>query len=230
MRHLLKRNSEFWTNERSLTALMIYLMVAVFFWMPLADYHWWGFVFSNLIFNLILLSGVFAVLTRWTKQLFFISLALMASLVRIVAFFYDYESIQLASYAITILFLFLLIRTVLLHIFKEGPVNFYRIQGSIAVYLLIGITWAFLYDLLEHIAQNSFALTGSIQASADTFSQFLYFSFITMTTLGYGDMVPVSAMAKSLVIFQGMTGMLYPVIMIARLVSLEVDHSRSIRK
>jgi hypothetical protein len=56
-------------------------------------------------------------------------------------------------------------------------------------------------------------------------SHFMYFSFVTMTTLGLGDMIPVGSLAKSLVVFQGMIELLYLVIMIARLVSMEVAHS-----
>ena len=56
-------------------------------------------------------------------------------------------------------------------------------------------------------------------------SHFRYFGFVTMTTLGLGDMIPVGSLAKSLVVFQGMIELLYPVIMIARLVSMEVAHS-----
>ena len=61
------------------------------------------------------------------------------------------------------------------------------------------------------------------------FAHFLYFSFSTMTTLGFGDMIPTRSLAKSLVIFQGMIGLLYPVVMIARLVSMEVTHSAAIK-
>jgi hypothetical protein len=229
MKRLLKLNNEFWTHERSLTALLIYLALAVFLWMPLANYRWWGFFISDLLFNLILLSGVYAVLTRRRRQILFITIALLASSFRIFSFFMESEWVTAVNYGITILFLVVLVNMVLRHIFKEGPVNYYRIQGSIVIYMLTGIVWAFLFSLLELLVPGSFTYTGSSVEVAEPFSQFLYFSFVTMTTLGYGDMVPAHPIAKSLVIFEGMFGLLYPVIMIARLVSMEVEHSRGAR-
>jgi hypothetical protein len=225
MRRLLKLNNQFWTHERSLTALLIYLSLAIFLWMPLAGYRWWGFLISDLLFNLILLSGVFSVLIRWKKQLLFITIAILASSFRLMTFFIESKWIEAINYLITILFLLFLTRMVLRHIFKEGPVNYYRIQGSIVVFMIVGIVWAFLYDLLDLLVQGSFTIRGSVLGIHEPFSQYLYFSFVTMSTLGYGDMVPVHPIAKSLVIFQGMIGLLYPVIMIARLVSMEVAHS-----
>lgn len=229
MKRLLKLNNEFWTHERSLTALLVYLALAIFLWMPLADYRWWGFFISDLLFNLILLSGVYAVLTRWKKQLIFITIAILASSFRIMSLFIENEWVEVINLVITILFLAFLARMVLRHIFKEGPVNFYRIQGSIVVFMIIGIVWAFVYNLLELIMPGSFSNTGSNDAMTHPFSEFLYFSFVTITTVGTGDIAPIHPTAKSLVIFEGMIGLLYPVIMIARLVAMEVEHSRALR-
>jgi len=134
------------------------------------------------------------------------------------------------GYVFSIVFLALLARKVLQHIFKDGPVNFYRIQGSIVVFMIIGIVCAMLYTLIETLLPGSFVSTKGPQNYADLFSQQLYFSFVVMTTLGFGDMIPTGSLAKSLVIFQGMTGLLYPVVMIARLVTLEVTHSTQQRK
>jgi len=232
MHHLLQKNHDFWTHERSLTALLVYMSISLFVWIPLADYghYWWGFLISDILFNLIILAGVFSVLTRWRKQLFFIVVAVFGSLFRIISFLTDSMIIQLAGHVFAIIFFALLARMVLQHIFKDGPVNHFRIEGSIVVFMIIGVIYAWLYTLLESLLPGSFAITESSQSYKDLFSQFLYFSFVTMTTLGYGDMIATGSLAKSLVIFQGMIGLLYPVVLIARLVSLEVTHSTQIKK
>ena len=229
---LIRKNHEYWNHERSLKALLIYMSIALFVWIPIAGFgrEWWGFLLSEVLFNLIILAGVFSVLTRWKNQLFFISNAVLASVFRILFFFIAIDWVLMLGYAFSIVFLTLLARKVLQHIFKDGPVNFYRIQGSIVVFMIIGIICAMLYTLIESILPGSFATTQSSQTYADLFSQLLYFSFVTMTTLGFSDMIPTGSLAKSLVIFQGMTGLLYPVIMIARLVTLEVTHSAQARK
>ena len=232
MHPLLQKNHEFWNHERSLTALLVYMSISLFVWIPLADYaeYWWGFLISDILFNLIILAGVFSVLTRWRKQLFFIVVAVVVSLLRIIAFLTDNITIQLTGYACAIIFFALLARMVLQHIFKDGPVNHYRIEGSVVVIMIVGIMYAWSYTLLESLLPGSFSITESSQHYNDLFSQFLYFSFATMTTLGFGDMIATGSLAKSFVIFQGMIGLLYPVILIARLVSLEVAHSAQIKK
>lgn len=94
----------------------------------------------------------------------------------------------------------------------------------------MGIFWATLCEMIFQWNPNSFEFMTQLEALDHFFSQFLHFSFVTLTTLGYGDAVPVASIAKSLVIFQGMFGMLYPVVMIARLVSMEVDHRKTFRQ
>lgn len=225
VKRLLQINHEFWNHERSLKALLIYLSLSLFVWMPMPAYRWWGFIISDFLFYLIILSGVFAVLTRWRRQLIFITIALLTCSIRVISFFSDNQGLLLASYVVSIMFFVLLGRMVVFHIFKDGPVNFYRIQGSIIVFIIVGIVYAFLYTLIEALIPASFASTDLTRPLQTSFSQFLYFSFVTMTTLGYGDMIPIGPIAKSFVIAQGMIGLLYPVIMIARLVSMEVAHS-----
>ncbi|MFZ5999606.1 MAG: potassium channel family protein [Bacteroidota bacterium] len=230
MRQLLKRNQEFWTHERSISALLIYLSLSLFLWLPLSGDGWFEFLIRDVLFTLVVLSGIFAVLTKWKQQLLFILMGVIAMAVRVSWQLFNLEWLGIASVLTMLTFLSLLGWLVLRHIFKEGPVNFYRVQGSIVVYLIVGIVWAYLYDLIHQVDPLAFESAKSIHATEESLSQFVYFSFVTQTTLGYGDMVPVNPIAKSLVIFQGMFGMLYPVIMIARLVAMELEHSRATRK
>jgi len=229
MRKLLRINNDFWTNERSLKALLIYLALALFTWMPLSQLEY-GYIITDIFFNLILLSGVYAVATRWRRQLPLIIMAVLAGLFRILTFFLEEWYIIFINSMITVAFLVSLASMVIAHIIKDGPVNFYRIEGSLVVYLIIGIVMAFVYDAVELLVPGSFAFTTLTDNYTNhSFADFIYFSFVTQTTLGYGDMVPLGPVAKSFVIFQGMTGMLYPVIIIARLITLEVEHSRQRR-
>lgn len=226
---MLTKILEYWDHERSLSALLLYMIAAVFLWIPLGDYQefWWSFVITDLLFIMIVLAGVFSVFTRWRKQVPFLLSAVVATIFRIIAFLFPLKMILLMSYFAGAIFFLLLTNRVLQHIIKDGPVNFYRIQGSMVVYLLIGVIFALVYSIIESISPGSFASTEVVQPHPDVFAQFLYFSFVTLTTLGYGDLIPTLAVAKSLVIFQGMIGMLYPVVMIARLVSMEVSSRKT---
>jgi hypothetical protein len=227
MHQLLKQNQEFWNHERSLTALLVYMCLAIICWIGLGDVHhlWWAFAITDILFNLILLAGVFAVVTRWRQQFGFIAIAFLAGLFRILSFFTIKPFALVLSHLFGVIFFVLLARMVLKHIFKDGPMNFYRIQGSIVVFLIVGIIYAMIYAMLDSVSAGAFAVTAGSKTVINDFAQFLYFSFITMTTVGIGDMVPLSPAAKALVVFQSIIGLLYPVIMIARLVSLEVNHS-----
>ena len=106
---------------------------------------------------------------------------------------------------------------VLAQTFRAGPVNFHRIQGAVAAYLLLGLAWALAYELVSLLAAGAFSFAGS---GGPERPDFVYFSFVTLTTVGYGDVTPVHPVARSLAVAEALTGQLYPAILLARLVSL----------
>ncbi|HWU39887.1 MAG TPA: potassium channel family protein, partial [Candidatus Acidoferrum sp.] len=116
----------------------------------------------------------------------------------------------------------LFLALVLRRVFQPGPVTWHRIQGAVAVYLLFGLAWAQLYECVEAIAPGAFQVPRGDVGTAGWFPPLLYFSFITLTTLGYGDILAVHPVARSLAMFEALVGQLYPAILIAKLVSLQV--------
>jgi hypothetical protein len=111
---------------------------------------------------------------------------------------------------------------VLAQTFRSGPVSVHRVQGAVAAYLLLGLAWASAYALVEALAPGAFA-TARPEAHGRSF---LYFSFVTLTTVGYGDVTPVHHAARSLALVEALTGQLYPAILIARIVTLHGQHER----
>jgi hypothetical protein len=101
--------------------------------------------------------------------------------------------------------------------FRAGPVNVHRIQGAVAAYLLLGLAWALAYETLALVATG--ALSSGSPAESER-GRFIYFSFVTLTTVGYGDGAPVHPVARSLAVAEAHTGQHYPAILLARLVSL----------
>ncbi len=89
------------------------------------------------------------------------------------------------------------------------------IRGSICVYLLIGFVWALLYGITASLETNAFSQP---IIEIDSYGRAVYFSFTTLTTLGYGDILPVSPLAKMLTNLEAIIGQLYPAILIAILV------------
>ena len=95
--------------------------------------------------------------------------------------------------------------------------------GGVVLYLNIGLTFAVVYALLSHVSPDAFVLPSPAPERPLHPSYFAYFSFVTLTTVGYGDTVPVEAIAKSLATLEAALGQLYPAIILARLVSIEVS-------
>ena len=101
---------------------------------------------------------------------------------------------------------------------KDREIDLNLMAGTLAVYMLLGVTWAVCYDLMEEISPASFDLPDEDQYSR--WNQLLFFSFTTLTTLGYGDITPASALARIMSVIEAMTGTLFVAVMIARTVSL----------
>ncbi len=101
-----------------------------------------------------------------------------------------------------------------------------RLVGAVCVYLLLGVIWAFAYSLLDLIAPGSFQGFSPLD-DPHWDSEWLYFSFVTMTTLGYGDILPVSAMARALAYMQSVSGQFYVAVLVAGLVSAYISIRQS---
>lgn len=115
------------------------------------------------------------------------------------------------------LFILMALITINRKIFLEKKVSGDTIKGGIAVFFLIGTFWALLYQIVYIFDPNSF--TQPLD-DLDLFDSMFYFSFTTLTTLGYGDISPLSNIARTLANFEAIVGVMYPAIYIARVVGL----------
>jgi hypothetical protein len=133
--------------------------------------------------------------------------------------------LELSASVASILFLLLLTGHVMTVVFsKSSEVTWGTILGAINGYLLLGIVFAFVYDIIDQLAPNSLQETGVFAGDLDLkVVQFLYFSFVTLTTLGYGDIVPLTPDVAVVAYLEVMIGQFYLVVMVARLVSLHVS-------
>lgn len=97
------------------------------------------------------------------------------------------------------------------------------IFGSLIVYCFLGIAWAFLYSLVDCFSPGSFGNIITEITFQEKMSHFFYFSFVTLSTLGYGDITPVTEFTRSLTIIEAVTGQIYLVVMVAWLVGMKVS-------
>jgi hypothetical protein len=187
---------------------------------------------GNTVILLILLVALVAVIHRLepSRRAFklYICLALLALIVQLFSKqdFLDHQdfisvnSTHILASIRSFIFLFFLSVTVYAVTEKEllpaKQVTADTIKGGVCVYFLIGIAWADLYTITYSFNPSAFYTAASLQSRADLF----YFSFTTLTTVGYGDILPVSPIARVLANLEGIIGTMYPAIFIARLVGL----------
>ena len=141
--------------------------------------------------------------------------------------------LSIFSHCFGFLFLAFTAGAILLNVLRPTRVTGDIVNGAVCVYMLIGLAWAFLFSLLEVLQPGSFDLP---ELSADPIdlaameirrlSVFMYYSLVTLTTLGYGDITPVTPLARNLAAFEAVMGQLYIAILVARLVGLHIVHAR----
>jgi hypothetical protein len=211
-------------EDRDLTALLIILAITIFVVTPLATTAWAGRELMSVMFALITIVGVAAVSDTpvgvW-----------LTALVALVSIGLDYgarvdpsRALVTIDLAVRLAFTLLLGLVVTFRVFRSGNVSHHRIQGAIVVYLLTGLAWGYMYEIIAVIDTTAFQLAGGHDEPMIRMGLFRYFSFVTVTSLGYGDILPVSPIARSLTTLEALFGQLYPAIVVARLVTLELSH------
>jgi hypothetical protein len=223
LRDNLKRFAAFWWGDRGLSILLLFLLM-LFFLAP--------FLESRLAHILILIFFVLLLVTGSINLMHTGILRVATYVVAGTALVFSILKEWMPSQVTTgcwqfsaLAYFSLLNGFIIRQVFRDGPVTAHRVRGAIAVYLLVGITWSFIYQLIALLIPGAFSFPQSMQArpgESDYQSTLTYFSFVTMTTLGYGDIVPVHPVPRMFVIFEALIGQLYPATLLARLVSLEI--------
>ena len=226
--HALARTLTFWTEERSLTVMLILLVLHLFVLTPGTFLGHAFRIVASLLLLLAMLAGFLALVRQRTLR--WLGTFLVAGVIsfRSAAFYGVAPWMTIGNILFTLLSLAALLYVVFRQVNQEGPVTAHRIRGAIALYLLIAMLFAFLYGLLEALAPGAFnipaASTGLPVARGETF---YYFSIVTLTTVGFGDITAVHPFVRSLVMLEALIGQLYPAILIARLVTLQLETRRS---
>lgn len=224
MRAAPQQVDRFWASDWSLRVLLALLVLFVFFIHPLNLAGYDTRLVAGLAFTVILLSGILVVSRSPTQAVLFAIVAIAA------------VSVHWARYAVfgaawveedaiaSLVACGMLAGIVLSQVFRSGPVTSSRIQGAVAAYLLIALMFAALYSWIDlHSAMNAFnGVPPLVGAGPNPFERFVYFSFTTMTTVGYGDITPVQPFARSMAMLEAVIGQIFPAILLARLVSMEV--------
>jgi hypothetical protein len=111
-------------------------------------------------------------------------------------------------------------------VFAPGQVTFHRVVGAVLLYLNIGLIFVALFCFLELLVPSAFTGLAPLQDNLGVAANLIYFSFVTLTSVGYGDIVPLHPFARGLANVEAIIGQLYPATLLARLVTLELEDRR----
>jgi hypothetical protein len=109
-------------------------------------------------------------------------------------------------------------------LFASGKVNFHRVIGAILLYLNIGLIFVALFCFVALLEPKAFTGLPPLSDNFAVVGNLIYFSFVTLTSVGYGDIVPLHPFARGLANVEAIIGQLYPATLLARLVTLELEH------
>lgn len=201
--------------------LLIALLALIAVNPAIADVESWLLV--ELIFDAILLGGVYSVGAgkhRWP----FLALTVATLGVRWGERLSGVEALDLSALVITIVWLAYAVWIIIRVLFQRRDVTADTILGAIVTYLLVAVAFGMAFEVIELRSPGSFSglpiSPGGDRAGLH--NSIMYFSLVCITTMGFGDIVPVSDLARSLAVLEGVFGQLYLAVMIARLVGLHI--------
>ena len=177
----------------------------------------------DIFFTIILFTSIYAVSEKKSDALVAFSLALPKFATTWALSFLSYPLLTLLDSIFGIIFIGYIIVLILRHIFRQNDINLETIYGAIVVYILLGLLWVSFYFLAEFFHPQSFSF--SVALTGEARKALYYFSFVTLTTLGYGDITPVSGPARSLAMLEAIVGQMYIAVLIARLVGIHISQS-----
>jgi voltage-gated potassium channel len=199
--------------------LLLSLLALLFLWPLLVRLNFGEYLFTAVLFA-IFSSSIYAVGKKNLLALIIIALFFVAIMtLRLLDHHYRYLLMSLAASILTVLCFFSMSIAVLIHILNDRKVSINDICGAICIYLLFGFAWGLMYYILSVIEPNSIHVLAHEIGRQEELSTYAYFSFMTLTSVGYGDIYPISSWARLLAVSEAIIGQIYSVVLIGWLVS-----------
>lgn len=205
--------------------LLIFLLL-IFIVSPFVVPYYYGPTILNVIAAAVLLSATYAVSRRRSFFIFALSMSIFAIIMTFWLAVAPSFWLVIISHGTLVVVIIFFVTAILSYVLGSGKVTWDKIYGAICAYLLLGYAWTFAYSVIEETEPGSFTSLSS-PVPHDLVSrvmQLRYFSFVTLATVGYGDIVPHSQLARTTALLEAMLGQFYLVALVGRLVGLHIVH------
>ena len=210
-----------------MTSMLLMVLLA-----PLMRGNVTGRILTEAANTFVLIAALYAILRTHRPVVIAVLLILPAALLKS---FLNNETDPapggvVAMHLLLMAFLIYMMLMILIDVLSEKKVTTDTIKGAVCVYLFMGLFWALAYSLCAFFDPNVFHVTEGVDYEVaemafhrDGFSQTVYFSLVTLTTLGYGDITPHSPLVRSLAALEAVVGQIYLIVLVARLVGMHIS-------
>jgi hypothetical protein len=208
-----------WSAVEYLVALVVFIVAS-----PLVVELEYGKLIEAAMLTIVLGSAVVAVSKRWTTRATALSLVVPAVIGRWIHH-YRPDMMPVAGYlGAGMVFLAFVLFHYFRYILRAPTVTFTVLCAAVSTYLMLGLFWTMAYLVVTSIHPDAFSFSGK-PGTAGLMNPFdaFYFSFVTLSTVGYGDIVPASRPARMLAVLEATTGTLFVATLIARLVAIQAS-------
>ncbi len=189
----------------------------------------WEFLFAA-----VFVSAIFDAHHPKLIRIICIALAIPALLLDWTLLMFSNEAIAVGSLTCTLLFMLVCTGSILYNVVLKARVSMETLRGVICAYFMIGFAFAFAFVIIEYIHPGSFHMIDELKNLSSQriqfFSQMVYFSFVTLLTIGFGDISAIANVSQTCTIIEGIFGQFYIAILVSRLVAVYAFASGRIGK
>ncbi len=210
----------FWKKKSNFSFLLFVLAVYIFAILPFLQEDMFSQVVFLAFYYFLLISSLPFIKEQVNRKVV-AGIYIFPAIFLIIEIGWKAQWVRIVTDLYVLVYCMFLAAIIFNEVFSQGKINSQRVQGAVVVYLLIGVIFCLAYHSIE-IISNFQAFHGLVGFHR---KEFMYFSFCTITTVGYGDVTPFAPIARSLANLEAFVGQLFPAIFIARIVSMEITHS-----
>ncbi len=209
-----------------LLSLLLLLIVS-----PLVERWQLGVVIFNLFLSLTLLASIFTITHHRTLLTVGSILALGTFISNWLPSIYELHTLGLIGALLGVFYFGFTSGVILGHLLTSRQITVNEIAAAISTYLLLGLTGAFIFAFLEYLDPAAIITMEGVAAVIDgnqaltraNFNEYIYFSFTSLTTLGYGDLIPATPLARVFAFLEAVIGQIFLAVLVARLVGMHIS-------